>query len=181
MTEQELISRCIDGEPQAQHLLFKTYAPKLLGICQRYARNNDEAKDMMQDSLVKAFIALPKFKGGSSLHTWLTRITFNTCLDHIKLKSKQESVAIDDMEIEDEPDDLPYENLPFNEDDILAMVQSLPPGYRAVFNLYAIENLTHPQIAGKLGISEGTSKSQYAKARKMLKKKLENKMITLKN
>jgi len=184
MTELELIDRCIKGEPQAQHLMFKTFAPKMLGICRRYALNNDEAKDLMQDGLIKVFTNLSKFKGNSKLETWMTRIVVNNCIDQYNKNKKMEFTDLDGVEAtltDDDGEELPFENLPFSEEQLLDMIQSLPAGYRIVFNLYVLEELKHHEIAERLGISEGTSKSQYFRAKKMLKEKLEQKMVITKN
>lgn len=171
--EKELIQSCLQNEPRAQRELFHSYAPAMLSICMRYSRNQDEAKDMMQEGFVKVLLSLSKFKGDSALSTWMTRIMINTSIDYYnKHYKKKVFVDIDDVpEAAEETQEEDFMNS-IPEEKIISAIQELSEGYRMVFNLYAIEDYSHKEIASALGISEGTSKSQLARARKILQEKL---------
>lgn len=178
--EKELIDACIRREPKAQRYLFDKYGSRMLGICSRYCRNLEDARDAMQDGFVKIFGILDKFNGQSKLETWMTRVMINTAIDHFKRENK--FVLYEDAELivqdEGEYDTLFIEeDNSISEDQILNILQQLPDGYRIVFNMYAIEGMGHKDIAKSLGISEGTSKSQLARARKHLQELLIQKRL----
>lgn len=167
--EKELIQGCIQGKREAQNAVFRLYGPRMLGICARYCRNMEDAKDAMQDGFVKIFNQISDFNQQSKLSTWMSRIMINTAIDHFRADvryqfNEQDSFSGNDDAQEDEDD---YQTIPAQK--ILEAINRLSDGYRIVFNLYAIEGFTHKEIAAQLGISEGTSKSQYARARKQLK------------
>lgn len=170
--EKELIDACINRDPKAQRYLFEKYGSRMLGICSRYCRNLEDARDAMQEGFVKVFGILDKFNGQSKLETWMTRVMINTAIDHFKRESK--FVLYEDAEkvVQDEGEhDVLFidEQKEISEEQILQVLQELPDGYRIVFNMYAIEGLSHRDIAHSLGISEGTSKSQLARARQHLR------------
>lgn len=178
--EKELIEACLRREPKAQRYLFDKYGSRMLGVCSRYCRNMEDARDAMQDGFVKIFGILDKFNGQSKLETWMTRVMMNTAIDHFKRENKfvlyedAENIVKDDGEsdvlfVEEERE--------ISEEEILNILQELPDGYRIVFNMYAIEGLGHKEIAEKLGISEGTSKSQLARARMHLRNLLIQKKL----
>ena len=171
--EQDIIHACIQRDPNAQKLLFDQFAGKLLGVCARYCPNIEDAKDALHEGFIKIFHQIDRFKGGSKLETWMTRIMINTAIDHFKkglkfkfmehdeLQSYDEEVFIESNEEQEVPIAKLYE-----------IIAGLPDGYRVIFNLYAIEGYTHAEIAKELEISEGTSKSQLARARKLLQKRV---------
>jgi RNA polymerase sigma factor (sigma-70 family) len=176
ITEQELIDACIDNDPSAQKILFERYATKMLGICSRYCQNIEDARDALHEGFIKVYRLLHKFKGNSTLETWMTRLMINTSIDHYKksmkfvhYESSEDVHALNDdqsysMEIDEEKK--------VDADELNNIIQMLPDGYRMVFNLYAVEGYTHKEIAKELNISEGTSKSQLARARMQLQKLL---------
>ena len=172
LNEQELISACIDNDPRAQKLLFEMYAGKMLGVCARYCPNIEDAKDAMHEGYIKIFKQIHKFKGNSKLQTWMTRLMIYTAIDHFKQSIKYNYYEKDEdiykasgiMDTEE----LEYDDEEININDLYAVINELPNGYKMVFNLYAIDGFTHKQIAERLNISEGTSKSQLSRARKML-------------
>ncbi|MCB9246060.1 MAG: sigma-70 family RNA polymerase sigma factor [Flavobacteriales bacterium] len=178
--ERELIDGCIKGNVKAQRELFDRFSGKMLGICFRYCTNLEDARDAMQMGFIKTFNLLEKFKGNSKLETWMTRIMINTAIDLFKKNNRFE--LYDDPQVVNQlgNNDEVQENLyldtaesdELTEQDILELINELPDGYRIVFNLYAIDGLSHRDIAAQLGISEGTSKSQLARARKLLKHKI---------
>ncbi len=154
-----------------QRLLYERYAGKLFVVCKRYVRQPDEAEDVLQDAFVKIFQHIDSFRFESPLEAWLRRIVVNTALKHLrKQKNWQQPADIADM-----APVLPQadESLPMlYHQQLLELIQDLPTGCRAVFNLYAIEGYTHAEIAELLEISEGTSKSQLFRARSLLQRKL---------
>ena len=134
----------------------------MMGVCVRYASSIDEAKDFMQEGFIQVFTKIDSFQNKGSLEGWIRRIIVNTCLMELRkirpIFNEVEDLEMDDVGIYDE----------LNEKDILQFIQTLPQGFRMVFNLFAIEGYSHKEIAEKLDISEGTSKSQFARARKAL-------------
>lgn len=171
-TEQEIIVGCVKEDNRFQRLFFDKYYSKMFAICIRFAKDEDEAKDILQEGFIKAFEGIKKFKGESSIGTWLSRIMVNHAIGYLKEKNKNLYLSISENEIlvPDLPD---FDNELVNElspDEALSLLQKLPNGYRTVVNLYAFEGLTHKQISQNLGITEGTSKSQLSKARAILKK-----------
>jgi RNA polymerase sigma-70 factor (ECF subfamily) len=178
--EQDLIEACIKGDGKAQRHLYDQYSGKMFGVCRRYCPELEDARDAMQTGFIKIFTILHKFKFNSKLETWMTRIMINTAIDQFK-KSNKFQVYTTSETIMDLPDEIEVETNDENEiskEEILAVIDSLPHGYRLVFNLYAIDGSSHREIAQKLGISEGTSKSQLARARKLLQSKLKERGIS---
>ena len=133
------------------------YFGKMKAVCLRYASSTDEAKDMVQDGFIKVFSSLEKFEGNGSLEGWIRRIMVNLSID--QYRKKKHTVDLDLENIYD-----------FQPHHIVEAMQQLTPVYRTVFNLYVFENFSHQEISEKLGISLGTSKSNYSKAKKNMKK-----------
>jgi RNA polymerase sigma-70 factor (ECF subfamily) len=172
MDEREMILGCIAGRPRAQKALFDIYAPKLLVICLRYMKEMPRAQDALQDAFVKIYAHLPSYKFEGVFEGWVKKITVNTCLDQLRKDKKLLSdISLDDVSFKIAHQDHSLEKL--MADDLLKLVQSLPDGYRTVFNLFAIEGFSHQEIAKQLKISESTSKTQYLRARAYLKDRLE--------
>ncbi|MDP4283580.1 MAG: RNA polymerase sigma factor [Bacteroidota bacterium] len=177
--ESYLIQACIDGDRQMQKVLYKKFAAKMYGICLRYAGNTEDANDILQDGFIKVFKNLSKFRGEGSFEGWVRRIFVNTSIEHFRKKVKLYNVTeVQENTIEDKE---------FNALDLLAtkdiisIVNELSPGYKAVFNLHVIEGYSHKEIADILGITEGTSKSQLARAKGVLKKMTDVRMNKIKN
>lgn len=167
----KLVQGCKDGDPNSQRALFEQFYGMLLGICLRYATDRDEAKDILQEGYVKIFNNIKHFQFTGSFEGWMKRIMINTAIDQYR-KNQNEPYWHDiDASQELGTAEEALQNL--NQEDLLKVVQALPEGYRMVFNLYVIEGYNHQEIAEMLTINEGTSKSQLAKAKKMLQKKLE--------
>ena len=174
-TEQDIISACIDNDSRAQKILFENYAPKMLGVCARYCSNMDDAKDALHEGFIKIFGLIQNFKGNSTLETWMTRLMINTAIDQFKKSTKflhfEEHEKVHAYSNEDQFFILEFEEEDeIKNKDLYKIIEQLPDGYRVVFNLYAIEGYTHKEIAEELNISVGTSKSQLARARTMLRK-----------
>jgi len=183
MTEKELLRLCKKNNPKGQKLLYKIYHGTLMGVCMRYAKSKAEAEDILQMAMIKIFKNIDSYSGSGSFEGWMKKITVNTAVDNFRKNAKHynhndfEDLKDDSMLSGDIPDSLEVT-------DILNTIRQLPPGYRIVFNLYAIEGYSHKEIARKLGITENTSKTQLLKARKKLKQMLlslsrlpENKVI----
>ena len=175
-TEQEIILGCVKEDSRFQRLLFDKYYSKMFAICIRFSKNEDEAKDILQEGFIKAFEGIKRFKSESSLNTWLSRIMVNHAIDYLKARNKnmfssmsENALLITDSSGLDE--ELANDLSP---EEALNLLQQLPDGYRTIVNLYAVEGLSHKQISENLGISEGTSKSQLSKARTFLKKLVNN-------
>jgi RNA polymerase sigma factor (sigma-70 family) len=184
MTEHELIAGCIRQDRACQEALYKRFYGKMMGVCMRYAKDRDEAKDMLQEGLIKVFTTIKHFAGKGSFEGWVRRIVVNTAVDHLRRNKHQymivSTVVAREGDIPDQPEEVEEDNLlaQLSEAQILEVVQQLSPAYRTVFNLYVIENFSHKEISEQLGISEGTSKSNLAKARFQLKKNLYIKIKT---
>ena len=173
MSEEEMLRGCQANEEQAQKFLFDKYARLMTGVCLRYADSYEEAQDIVQDGFIKVFKNIRMFSGKGSLEGWVRRIMVNTSLDYLRsIKNERFNVTIDDVSYKLKEDEAINSEL--NKEDLLQLVQSLPIGYRTVFNMYAIEGYSHREIGEELNISDNTSKSQYSRARSILQKKLEN-------
>lgn len=165
-TIDQLKERCLRGERSAQYELFKRFGPPLLTLCRRYARDDQQAEDFFQDAFLRIFDKMHTFKGEGSFEGWMRRVMVTTCLNHLqKSSSKNEKNVLDDLP---EGSHNPAIFSRLAEEELLVLVQQLPTGYRTVFNLFAIEGFSHQEIATELSITEGTSRSQLAKARRML-------------
>lgn len=170
--EYELVEGCRRQDRHVQRQLYEQFAGKLFVVCKRYIKDPDEAEDVLQDAFVKIFRHIDSFRFESPLEAWLKRITINTALKQLRKQKPWENTT----DIQDQAPLLPQadESLPsLNYKYLLNLIQELPPGCRTIFNLYAIEGYNHPEIAGMLDIAEGTSKSQYARARQLLQQKLQ--------
>lgn len=168
--ENDLINGCRRGDSHAQQRVFDLYASRMKGICMRYVRNSMLAEDVLVVAFTKVFERINQFKGDGSFEGWIRRITVNEALTSLR-KSRVMMVETD-LELADrEPD---YQTLAdhLEAEDLMKMIEKLPPGYRIVFNLYAIDGYSHKEIAEQLGISENTSKSQLSRARMNLQKLL---------
>ncbi len=172
MTEKELIKGCKNGVADAQKELYRIHSPKLFGVCLRYASCYQEAEDYLQEGFIRIYKNMYQYKEMGSFKGWLHRVMVNVALEHIrKHKKRQHRLDLDEVvNLSIETEDI-YDN--FGARDIMSMVQKLPEGYRAVFNLYVVEGYSHREIGELLEISENTSKSQLSRAKAALRKLLE--------
>ena len=168
--EEELIRGCRRGDHHAQQRLFDLYSSRMYGVCFRYIKDTMQAEDVLVIAFTKVFERISQFKGEGSFEGWIRRITINEALTSLR-KSRMMMVETNLERADREPD---YDCLSdhLEAEDLLKMIERLPPGYRIVFNLYAIDGYSHKEIAGQLGISENTSKSQLSRARSYLQKLL---------
>jgi len=144
----------------------------MFGICLRYAANSEDAKDILQDGFVKVFVNLGKFKGIGSFEGWMRRIFVNTAIEHYRKKNQLYAISENQEENISNHEVSALDAL--EADDIIRLISELPNGYRTVFNLFAVEGYSHKEIATMMNISEGTSKSQYARAKAWLQEKIGN-------
>jgi RNA polymerase sigma factor (sigma-70 family) len=169
LSEQELIEGCRKGDRSFQEALYERYCRKMLVVCLRYSKTTAEAEDILQEGFVKVFQGLKNFREESKLETWMTRIMVNTALNSQRKKLYlYPMVDVEKIDVAEE--EVSVSGIHVMQ--LLEMIQSLPQGCQVVFNLFAIEGYNHKEIAEMLGISEGTSKSQYARARSLMQAKL---------
>jgi RNA polymerase sigma factor (sigma-70 family) len=170
-TETDLIRGCIGGDRRYQEALYLQYSPKMYSICLRYCNNNNDAQDVLQDGFVKVFRNLDQFRGEGSFEGWMRRIFVNTAIEHFRKKINIATIPEAVENTFEDKDWTAFDRL--GEKDILAAVRELSPGYRTIFNMYVVEGYSHKEIGEALGINEGTSKSQLARARVILQKVIE--------
>jgi RNA polymerase sigma-70 factor (ECF subfamily) len=172
-SDQELVRGVLSGERVHQNALYSQYSTQMFRVVMRFARDHAEAEDMLQDGFVRVFRDMNQFRGEGPLGGWIRRIMVNTALTHLR-RQRDFILQVDDLS--------PFEGRVRTEEDVVSNIdaeslvktlQRLPPGYRAVFNLYAIDGYSHEEISSQLGISIGTSKSQLFKAREFLKRILD--------
>jgi len=178
-SEQDLIAGCKKGKRKYQTQLYKQYCDAMLGVAMRYCDNQTEAEDALQEAFLKIFKSMKSFEGqrGGSLTAWIKTIVVNTALStNRKNKKHNFTDDVEDYKVADEASVVFFmseeQQMKDRQRQILHAVQSLPSGYRTVFNLYVMEGYSHAEIAEILEVSENTSKSQLSKARRMLKSKL---------
>ena len=173
MTDIEIIKGCVKDDALCQKSLFNRYASLLLGVCMRYARNKEDAEDILQDAFIKIFKKISQFKGEGSFEGWMRRVVVNTALKKYTVSRYAKEFSVEEVKDSTIPDgnDVPAFNH-LTEKDLLALIHNLPDGYRMIFNLYVIEGFQHDEIANMLGIQPGTSRSQLVKARQMLQREI---------
>lgn len=171
MDDETLVQKCISGNAEAQRKLFDRFSPLMLGVAMRYIKDKERSEDVLQDGFIKVFKNLHRFEHKGSLEGWIRRIIVNTALDQIrKYKKEQTNVELDDSPFEIVKKSDAVERL--QAEVLMEIVQELPDGYRIVFNMFAIEGYSHKEIAEQLNITESTSKSQYSRAKSVLRKTL---------
>lgn len=173
LAEKELILQCLEENAKAQKQLYEQYAPKLWPVCLRYAKNRMSAEDIMQEGFIRIYKYLGYYKGEGSFEGWLRRTMVNTAINYYKKNLKQSAERNIDFVYGLKNDDVDAVSK-MTADEILSVVQSLPDGYRTIFNLFVIEGYPHKEIAKILNISENTSKSQLSRARVILQQKIKN-------
>lgn len=177
MEESEIIKGCVRNDRLSQKALYERFYGKMMAVCVRYAKDRDEAGDMLHEGFMKVFDNIKNFGYKGSFEGWVRRIMVNCCIDHLR-KNKQQYLIVNTVIAESAArtsgDDMPDEELAdlISKEEVMSAVQALSPAYRTIFNLYVIEEYTHREISEMLDISEGTSKSNLAKAKFNLKKNL---------
>ncbi|WP_114782815.1 RNA polymerase sigma factor [Botryobacter ruber] len=169
MTEPELIAGCQQADSKAQKCLYERFASPMYGVCLRYLKNQFDAEEALLNGFMKIYQHIGQYEAKGSFEGWVRRVMVNEALAFLR-KKEPLHLAIDDSHIQVAGVGTADEELA--EEELVKLLQSLPAGYRAVFNLYAIEGYSHKEIAEMLDITEGTSKSQLSKARAMLQRRL---------
>ncbi|PQJ80021.1 RNA polymerase subunit sigma-70 [Polaribacter porphyrae] len=171
MKHKELIQKCCEQNLEAQSKVYQLFADKLFAVCLKYSRNYQDAEDNLQDSFLIIFSKIQQYKFKGSFEGWLKRITIHTTIQKYRNKMPLELVG----EVPNNADeDINIDDFSFSIDVLLECIQKLPDRYRLVFNLYVLDEYSHKEIAELLNISEGTSKSNLSRARKIVRQKLEN-------
>jgi RNA polymerase sigma factor (sigma-70 family) len=165
--EKPILERCKRSDNQAFKQLYDLYVKAMYNISLRIVNNKEEAEDILQNSFSKAFKQIQQFENEKAFAGWLKRVVINNSIDVIR-KHRESFLSIDDIQIENPIEDELENEISFSIESIQACMQELPDGYRVVFTLYLFENMTHKEIGTSLNISEGTSKSQFNRAKKRL-------------
>jgi len=175
LEDVQLAKACLSGDERAQTQLFEKYSGQMMALCMRYANGYDEAQDLFQEGFVKVFRKLDMFDGRGPLGAWIRRTIANNCLDFIRKNKRDQQQIYDyqqDFLHEQNEFDTAFdpEEDPISQAQLMDLVQKMPMGYRTVFNMYAVEEYSHKEIAEHLGITESTSKTQYRKAKAFMRK-----------
>jgi RNA polymerase sigma factor (sigma-70 family) len=172
ISDEVLVNGCLKNDRRFQELLYRKFSREMYNICLAYEDDKDEAKDILQEGFIKVFRSIRNYDRRGSLKGWIRRIIINTAIDNWRRSSKVDAklLSYDLISLKDHPFVSPTTS--FNFSDITNQVSKLPPGARLIFNLYALEGYSHKEIAEKLNISEGTSKSQFNRARQLLQQYL---------
>jgi RNA polymerase sigma-70 factor (ECF subfamily) len=179
ITEESILEGCRSGKRWAQRQLYDKYSSEMYSVCLRYSRDRDEAEDLLQDGFIRVFEHISDFRKEGSLVGWIKRIMINNAVNHYKKINRipiHEDIAeINETEIIGTDQD--NETNPVAPELLMDLINSLPQGYRMVFNLYVFEGYSHKEISEWLSITESTSKTQLLKARKWLRKKISNPLL----
>jgi RNA polymerase sigma factor (sigma-70 family) len=180
MSEQLLINACINNNATACQELYKRFSPKMLAVCYRYAKTREDAEDMLQEGFLKIFNCLKQFKFLGSFEGWMRKIIVHTCINSLKQNKKfSDTIEInDDYLVSIKKDYIPSI---IQAKQVIDCIRCLPIGYRTVLNLFAIEGYSHGEIAEFLDIKESSSRSQYTRAKILLKAILEKNNVVLAN
>ena len=173
--EERWLRKALDGENTAIEWIYRKHVRYLSALCSRYITEDEDIKDVLQESFIKIFTSLDSFKyrGEGSLKAWMTKITLNETLKFVRNNSRLPIDSIDDKDTNiADGDSMETEDIPT--DVLHQFIRELPDGYRTVFNLYVIDDKSHKEIAQLLGIKENTSASQLHKAKSMLAQKIKH-------
>ncbi len=167
MDYNKLVRDALKLEPGAQRRLYEHFAPVMLGVCFRYTKSTSDAEDVLQDGFVKVFKYLHQYKSEGELGGWIRKIMVNTALNFLKTNKKyQNDLMYNEMTLHPVSTDDPQIQLQAKE--LSELIRQLPTGYQTIFNLHAVEGYSHVEIGSMLGISDGTSRSQYSRARSLI-------------
>lgn len=175
VSDSDLIKECILGKRRYQEMLYSRFAGKMYAVCLRYTKDEEEAQDVLQDGFIKVFRNLEKFRGEGSFEGWVRRIFVNTAIEYYRKSNHHRPVTEKEERTIEDADINALDNL--HEKEIIKLINELSPGYKTVFNLYVIEGYSHKEIAELMDISEGTSKSQLARAKAVLQKMIKERKL----
>ena len=168
---EKLLHECKKNNTQAQEQLYKLLAPKLFSVCLKYSRNHEEAQDNLQESFLIIFDKLNQYKAEGSFEGWAKRLVINYVLQQYRKKGTFLEIISDNIPVVEEVE---MDDDGVSMDFLLKIIQELPDRYRLVFNLYVVDGYSHKEIAKMLEITDGTSKSNLARAKMILKEKIQN-------
>ena len=176
MTEELMLTGCVRNNAAAQEALYNRFSPRMLGVCYRFAKNREDAEDMLQEGFIKVFTQIHQYRNEGALEGWIRRIVVHTCINILK-KNKKFADSVDIIHATSVH--VKEEMIPsiMQAKQVVECIRTLPLGYKTVLNLYAIEGYSHKEIAGMLDIEESTSRSQYTRAKAMLEEILIRKKI----
>ncbi len=167
---EELIYKCRDGNSKAQTELYRLFSQRMYGVCLRYAKDNSDAEDILQEGFVRVFTKIRQFEFKGSFEGWMRRIMVNTALE--KFRKNDRLYPVEEMKNYESTETVEETISSITADELMKIIQELPPRYKMVFNLYAIEGYSHVEIGEMMSISEGTSKSNLSRARMILQKRV---------
>lgn len=178
MDESQLIIACKKQNRNAQKALYEQYASKMMGVCLRYCKNDEAARDLLHDGFIQVFTQISSYSGKGSFEGWLRRIFVNLVLENYRQEKKKKKImedfGISESEIMCESADSIFDVEDISRERLLELIQELPNGYRTVFNLFIFEDMSHKEIATRLGINEAASRSQYSRAKALLQRKVQS-------
>ena len=167
MDYNKLVRDCLKAKPAAQRQLYEHFAETMLGVCYRYTKSLKDAEDVLQEGFVKVFFSLTQYRKEGELGAWIRRIMVNTALNFLKRNQNyRDQMYFPPEHLHPVTDTDPIIELEAKE--LTELIRQLPPGYQTIFNLHAIEGYSHVEIGELLGITDGTSRSQYARARNLM-------------
>jgi RNA polymerase sigma-70 factor (ECF subfamily) len=175
MDNIRLVKDCLKGKAEAQKQLYEQFAPTMLSVCYRYTKSMADAEDVLQDGFIKVFFNLHQYKGQGELGGWIRRIMVTTAINYLKKNARYQSELFFPDEHLHVVQQEAHPEIKMEAKELADLIRQLPPGYQTIFNLYAVEGFTHVEIGKVLGIQEGTSRSQYARARALLVQWVEQK------
>lgn len=171
MDELQLIEGCRKGDRRAQKALYETFSRKMMSVCLRYVSDWETARDLLQEGFVKVFTHIDSYTGNGSFEGWIRKIFVNSALEYLRHADVlRESTDLDQTAEVAQTDSSPLSDISAAE--LMQLVQSLPTGFRTIFNLFAIEGYSHKEISERLHITESTSRSQYTRAKQLLQRKV---------
>jgi RNA polymerase sigma-70 factor (ECF subfamily) len=172
MADQKLFEQCKINDPKAQRALYDRFKAVLMGLCRRYARDRDDAQDMLQETFIKIFSRIQQVTSAETLEGWMKSVAVRTAIDHYNKKKRTEifTYSTNEYDVAGTTHEIILDN--FSDEYLITIINDLPEGARFVFNLSVVEGYSHTEIAGMLGISESTSRSQLHYAKQLLKEKL---------
>jgi len=171
----EIVKGCVAGKSDAQEALYRKYSGKLFGICLRYTKDYSAAEDVLHEGFIKILTNISSYKGTGAFEGWMRRVMVNTALERFRKQFQMYPIT----EVNESDIGLKHEDIlaNINAKDLLELIKELPPAYKMVFNMYAIDGYSHKEIAEKLNISIGTSKSNLSRARKILQEKVKERFV----
>lgn len=167
--DRALVQACLEGRREAQKALYERFAPRMLGLCVRYVGNRADAEEVMQEGFISVFLHLHQFRFAGPLESWIRKIMVRAAVNYIR---RRRWISLEDRKEESEGMGICTAQSAGEERELIQLILQMPKGYRTIFNLHVVEGYAHREIAALLGIDEGTSRSQFARARAWLQARL---------